>query len=537
MHAHDISLPRKILVAIAVLVAFCSLGVLLAATSAQPAGFVSGYVGGSGGPVGGARVRVRATDNLTFTNAAGGFALTGLEEGTPVEVAAWAAGHYIASKVVTPTIAGLTLTLRPYHTTDNPDYTWASPITGTSPTACGGCHPMIFPQWAGNAHGGAVGSSRFFSMYNGTDVTGARPVEPGYLQDFPGTAGNCASCHAPGAGVDGYLTTDMNAVREVITAGIHCDYCHKVGGMYLNPATGSVYPNAPGAESQRLLRPPAGDNIFFGPYDDIPDPDTYLPAISESGFCAPCHQFSMWGTPIYESYEEWLASPYAAEGVTCQDCHMVPNGDSYFALPEVGGLAHPPESIPSHLQLGARDAAFLQTTAALTLTAGPRPGHLAVTITLTNTGAGHHIPTDYPGRHLLLLVRAERASGQALTLLSGPQVPGWGGAEAGSPGKAYAKLLQDVQSGDWPVISYWRQTTILSDTRIPAYGTDHSAYLFASPPGGGSIRLTARLVLRHLFQALAGPKGWPDPDFTLGEVELQLALPPHRALYLPVAIR
>ncbi len=145
----------------------------------------------------------------------------------------------------------------------------------------------------------------------------------------------------------------MNDVRDVITAGIHCDYCHKIGGVYLNPATDSVYANVPGAQSQRLLRPPPGDNIFFGPYDDIHDPDTYLPVISESRFCAPCHQFSFWGTPIYESYDEWLASPYAEAGITCQDCHMPPTGDTYFALPEVGGLEHPPETIPSHLQLGA----------------------------------------------------------------------------------------------------------------------------------------------------------------------------------------
>ncbi len=534
MHRHDLPQSRKFLVTTAVLVALCGLGVLLAAASAQPAGMVSGRVGSPAGPVAGARVRVRATENLTFTTANGSFTLIGLQEGEPIEVAAWAAGYYIASTSVTPTISGITLTLRPYHTTDHPDYTWASPITGTSSTACGGCHPMIFPQWAGNAHGSAVGSDRFFSMYNGTDVMGGGAVEPGYLLDFPGTAGVCAECHAPGAGVDGYLTTGMNAVRDVITAGIHCDYCHKIGGVYLDPATQTVYPNAPGTRSQRVLRPPPGDNIFFGPYDDIHDPDTYLPAISESRFCAPCHQFSMWGTPIYESYEEWLASPYAAEGITCQDCHMVPNGDSYFARPEVGGLAHPPESIPSHLQLGARDETFLQTTAALTLTASPHLDRLAVTVTLTNTGAGHHIPTDYPGRQLLLLVTAENELGETLPLVSGPAVPGWGGAQAGNPGKAYAKILQDVQSGAWPVVSYWRQTSILTDTRIPALGSDRSAYTFLSPSGGGPIRLHAQLILRHLFQPLAGAKGWPDGDLTLAQVELELALPPHLDLFLPI---
>ena len=72
----------------------------------------------------------------------------------------------------------------------------------------------------------------------------------------------------------------------------------------------------PGTLSQRVLRPPEGDNIFFGPYDDVHDPDTFLPLISESRFCAPCHQFSFWGTPIYASFDEWAETSYAAAGTT-----------------------------------------------------------------------------------------------------------------------------------------------------------------------------------------------------------------------------
>jgi hypothetical protein len=67
------------------------------------------------------------------------------------------------------------------------------------------------------------------------------------------------------------------------------------------PRTESVCANTPGAQSQRILRPPSGDDIFFGRYDDIKDPDVYLPVISESAFFAPCHQFGMWGTSIYAS--------------------------------------------------------------------------------------------------------------------------------------------------------------------------------------------------------------------------------------------
>jgi hypothetical protein len=395
---------------------------------------------------------------------------------------------------------------------------------------------MLMPQWQGNAHGGSVDNARFFSLYNGTDLTGTTAVGPGYLQDFPGTAGTCASCHAPGAGVDGYLTIGMNTVRGVITAGIHCDYCHKIGGVYLNPSTGSVYPNAPGTLSQRVLRPPAGDDIFFGPFDDIPDPDTYLPSISESQFCAPCHQFSFWGTPIYESYNEWLASPYASQGITCQNCHMPPTGDIYFASPGVGGLPHPPEMIPSHLQRGAADELLLQETVTMTVEVQQIAGVLQVAVAITNTEAGHHVPTDQPGRHMILTVQVFDSQGVELRQFMGSQVPTWGGPEASQPGKIYAKVLGDVESGEWPVVSYWKQTHILSDNRLPALESDVSSYGFALAEPGQEITVTATLQFRRSPWALMNAKGWTDPDITMETFSETVSAAPWWAVGLPLVL-
>jgi hypothetical protein len=511
-----------------VLFAVVGLGALLDGASAASQGAVSGVVVDAKGPVAGATVRMRASDNVTWTGDDGQFTLTSLPEGQKIEIAAWDDGYYIASAYVTPTASGLTLTLRPYHTQDHPDYAWISPISGTSPGACGNCHPMIVSQWITNAHGGAISNPRFYSLYNGSDLSGTLKAGPGYLDDFPGTVGHCANCHAPAAGVDGYLTTDMNAARDVITAGVHCDYCHKVGGVYLNPASDSVYANAPGAQSQRVLRPPAGDDIFFGPYDDVHDPDTFLPEISESSFCAPCHQFSMWGTPIYESYNEWLASPYAEAGVTCQDCHMPPTGETYFALPQVGGLAHPPERIPSHLQLGATSVELLQNTVTLTLSAHQVANQVEVTVTITNAHAGHHAPTDFPGRHMILVVTATNEQEQTLLLHSGPTVPQWGGAQAGLPGRAFAKVLRDVQSGESPVVSYWKQALIVSDNRIPALESDTSLYTFAAPVGGGPLTISAQLRLRRAFQAVMDAKGWTDPDIVMEQEQIELYTTPRK---------
>ena len=471
---------RWIILLFVLVLAGCGASFFLQAGAASGTATVSGAVLDPSGPVSRVLVRVRATTNSTMTDANGEFILGGLASGEEVEVAAWSDGYYITSTRVTPPASGVVLRLRPYHQADYPSYEWASPTSGVG--SCVTCHPMIVTQWENNAHGGAVSNARFFSLYNGTNLSATLQVGPGYVNDFPGTAGLCASCHAPGLSVDGYLTIDMNIARDVITAGIHCDYCHKLGGVYTNPATGSVYPNAPGVESTRVLRPPPGDNIFFGPYDDIKDPDTFLPLISESQFCAPCHQFSFWGTPIYESYEEWLSSPYAEAGTTCQNCHMPPNGDSYFVLPEMGGLPHPPETIPSHLELGATSPELLQDAVKLGVTSQEAGGQLEVTVTITNTGAGHDIPTDFPGRQMLLLVTATDEVGQNLAQITGPIIPAWGGIQTGRPGKVFVKLLRDVKTGEMPVVSYWKQTLIKSDNRIPAMGADQSTYIFSLPP-------------------------------------------------------
>jgi hypothetical protein len=310
-----------------------------------------------------------------------------------------------------------------------------------------------------------------------------------------------------------------------------------VGGAYLDSFNDSVYPNAPGVQSLKVLRPPEGDNIFFGPYDDIPDPDTYLPLTHQSQFCAPCHQFSFWGTPIYESYNEWLTSPYAEAGITCQDCHMPPTGEEYFALPEEGGLPHSPETIPSHLQLGALNNNLLQNTVTMTMELAQIGNQVWAAVTITNTDAGHHVPTDHPGRHLILTLDAMDGNGQFLDQISGEIVPEWGGRQAGLPGKAYAKVLRDIQTGEYPVVSYWAQTAILSDNRIPALADDTSTYSFTLPQGGERVSIHARLLFRRSFQSDMDARNWNVPDIPMEEISQTLTVSPTKMLFIPIIRR
>lgn len=493
----------------------CLLFIALSAC-AQPATTINGrVVDEHGAPVPQALVTLRASEFQTQTDEDGSFELSILEQESEFEITAWAPGYYIAYEVITAEVTEIDLTLRPYHTTDNPEYAWIDPTPGSSDSACGNCHPMILPQWQNNAHGGAVSNPRFFSFYNGTDTSGGALDAPGYLLDFPDTSGNCANCHAPGAGLDTPFTTNMNAIHGDLAAGVHCDFCHKVGGIYLDPEDEQVYPNVPGVLAMQPLRPPEGDQIFIGPYPDIHDPDTYHPVFSESAFCAPCHSFSFWGTEIYNSYGEWLASDYAEQGITCQNCHMPPSGDRIFALPDQGGLEHPPETIPSHFQLGVTDQEFMRTTLDLEVGHEVADGVLKVEINLTNVNAGHHAPTDHPGRHMILLIKALNPNGTPAPLRIGTQLPAWIGDLAGETGEIYAKVLKNARTGDFPAVDYWNPTLIHSDTRIAANETRTSTYAFEV--GNEPVTVRIQVLFRRMFQPIAETYQWDVEDIILAE--------------------
>ena len=64
------------------------------------------------------------------------------------------------------------------------------------------------------------------------------------------------------------------------------------------------------------------------------------------------------------------------------------------------------------------------------------------------TRPGHHVPTDSPLRHVMLVVEATDADGKPLPLQRGPTLPAWTGDYAGQPGALYAKILQDEWTGE-----------------------------------------------------------------------------------------
>ena len=508
--------------------------------------FVSGEVRDSEGqPLARAVVRFQGSAASAVTDDAGGFALP-LDMAPSGHITAGKEGYYNGGQPLDPGKRMYRIVLRRLPPGDNQLYRWLSPRKpgsgegqGGKEKACQECHQApavsLFDEWDRSAHARSATNPLFLAFFNGL-----APLKKdlGYKRDFPHAAGNCAACHAPAMALRSPFGSDPTQAAGVEKEGIFCDLCHKVEDVTIDTAGGR-----PGILSMTFKRPPDGDELFLGPLDDVfPGPDGFRPLYRESRYCAACHHGTFWNLLVYSEYREWADSAYARKGIQCQDCHMKPIGRTRrIAASAHGGIQRRPEAISNHSQLGLNDEAFMRAALALRTGASAGEGTLAVTVTVRNVGAGHHLPTGSPMRNMLLLVEAADGSGAPLPLLSGSTLPPWAGVGdplqghyAGLPGRGFAKVLVDLSqypAGGGPPgpfvplypAPYWRPTRLERDTRIPAEGEDISTYVFRLPEGApGPVRVATRLIFRRTFRS------WVDASAGLGELILAedtIALP------------
>lgn len=269
--------------------------------------------------------------------------------------------------------------------------------------------------------------------------------------------GGCADCHAPG--IDGVLGGRdlLEATGRAYVDGIHCDVCHKVESVDLTQPPGV-------AGALGILRPSEPDirpgllwlDLTFGPYDDVPNPrmgSVSRGLFHEAELCGACHELRQevlipgqtadldrWPDgrlPIHTTYSEWSDGPIAPTS-PCQSCHMPPDptvGNSadlgnVFTVDEgiAGGWYRPPGAVRQHSWPGPRQREFglVALAAAIDLETELVDGALTVRATVTNTGAGHAIPTGEPLRALLL--RVEATCDTPLVPIGGDVLPDWAGA-------------------------------------------------------------------------------------------------------------
>jgi hypothetical protein len=546
---------------------------------------ISGVImNAKGKTVAGAIVQIQGTPNQTQTAEDGTFSLSGISGTTPVVLTAWSIGHYIGWQTLDPSAPdwkggdGIEITLGALSPGDNSEYEWYSFEGVDGSAACGMCH-REYTEWQADQHSHAAINHRFLNLYSGTNANGDEgtwiefgsdglpiPLDPndpyygpGFRLDNPNRAGNCAACHTPAAskapnaqncawsGCHTDLTIersngqiDPSVIPSVhltgdAAEGISCEFCHKIGHVYLDPETNMPLPDMPGILSLRLYRPKDDtQQVFFGTLVDVSRQDSYLPLLSESTFCSGCH-FGVFGgvvgmgevkdgTVIYNSYGEWLDSPYSdpETGQTCQDCHMPVSNANWFVKPEQGGLTRDYAELHNHTMPGASDGNLLQNSVTMDSSAEWVDGQLQVQVSITNDKAGHHVPTDAPIRSMILVVEALDADGNTLLLDAGSVNPDYSGDYGGLPGKTFAKVLRDEWTGETPTAAFWRPVTIAEDSRIPALATDTTTYTFDAP-AGQAVTVNVRLIYRRAFYELMLQKGWNDPDILMENATIQLS--------------
>lgn len=264
---------------------------------------------------------------------------------------------------------------------------WSEVEAGLDPASCATCHPKQFAEWKTSWHHLGMG-----------------PGMMGQLVDDPGQGmiNACQRCHAPNA--EQYPTLDdaeNPAYDESLRSqGLTCAGCHVRDHTRFGPPT-DKHPVDVWPPVEDTATPDDGeasdDSDDAGPHDGF----VAMAEFQDARFCERCHDFRdgegkvLAGKKLQETYAEWRHTPAAAEGQTCQSCHM-PDGEHTFK-----GV-HDKEMVQSAFEAEAK-----------MLSQGDRFNPVEVEFTITNVNAAHRMPT-YTTPRIVLVVEQVDASGAVI---------------------------------------------------------------------------------------------------------------------------
>ncbi len=460
-----------------------------------------------GQPVAGALVRLQGSRHGTVADADGSFRLhvpEQLPEGATVTAAA--PGYYNSGTSVLTDPIILRLRRLP---ASRPGYRWVDPSPEADEShACGHCHLQLYREWAASRHATSAINEQLLDVLYGTGTRrDDAPPRWAFFRDRPDVRGVCAPCHFPQAALGDPAMADPRRLTGVAREGIHCDLCHKVVDVDV-----SKLPLQHGVHAYRILTPPDHQQAFFGPLPDaISEGDAYAPVYSDARYCAPCHEGLLLGVHVYRTYSEWLRSPAARQGKSCQHCHMPPPTGRSNTAPGRGGIERPREQLASHRFPGGDDPAMLSRALRVDeVRSSLANGQLKVTVTARAGAVGHRVPTGFPQRHFLLLVQAYDRHGMALRRLAGPVLPdvaGWsaslGYELAGKPGLFFGRVFYHRNR----LAPFWLADREVDTTLAPATTVRGEFVFAAGEAAAGTTEVI--LIYRRFYPELEREKGWP----------------------------
>ncbi|MFW5989693.1 MAG: multiheme c-type cytochrome [Desulfosudaceae bacterium] len=381
---------------------------------------------------------------------------------------------------------------------------------------CGDCHSEIYNQWEKSTHGLAHKDPNYnvVAKYFLKGLTDAGEIEE---------AEACVKCHTPVGVVTGFpekTSDDLDQVPEIASYGVQCDYCHSATG------TTRLYNNG------LILEPGQGEydpGVKRGPRQDA-ESDFHETAYSEfhtkPEICGTCHNVKhvAFDTDLETTYDEWKDGPYNTENpdtrIICQDCHMRQRpgkpATGFTSRPDNPGLAADmgPERphVFTHYFVGANSyMPGLFDDNDQTRMAKERLRHAATlsidtdkidqgtfSVTITNTGAGHKLPTGLSNARQMWLDITVRDKQNDQTIFASGQPDERGYLADTVP--IYRTVFGDGQGQ--PVENLAKAREVLSDNRIPP--RQSATQTFHLPPDTPDKHLTinARLCYRIFSQKL-----------------------------------
>lgn len=130
---------------------------------------------------------------------------------------------------------------------------------------------------------------------------------------------------------------------------------------------------------------------------------------------------------------------------------------------------------------------FLKTAAEVAVSAEKENSTVKATVTVTNTGTGHMLPTGKPYHQLVLVVRAQDEEGTVFY------------ENIKTYERKVGKRLDPRED-----IPYWEADYVVYDTRIPPGESITEEYTIDAKGVVGSVYVTAQLFYRRASKSVTG---------------------------------
>ena len=232
-----------------------------------------------------------------------------------------------------------------------------------SAKTCSACHPKQYAEWSVSQHAYTQMSPVYMAFQMAVNA-----LTSSTNGDF------CIRCHNPiGMNMEESLFISNLERPASSREGITCSVCHRISQNYgkvsgrlslvQGPMHSKIFGPSGGDELDRVIADPAeeGFRVVTNPLERgaIVHAEVHkFEPLTSSAFCGTCHDVTLLnGFRLEEAFSEFKQTGAAADGVTCQDCHMgkvqgAVSGYEHGPAAVINGIPTKPRKLTNHFFAG-----------------------------------------------------------------------------------------------------------------------------------------------------------------------------------------